>query len=117
MINQPNPKVDTYLLEGCGRCERGGTPRCSVNRWQSELKLLRQIAIDCALTEEIKWGVPCYTYEGRNVLLVSALLEYCAISFLKGALLSDPHHVLEKPGEILRRQGCFASLRCNRLFS
>ncbi len=91
--------VDSYLIDGCGRCERGGTPRCSVNKWQAELKELRQIALDSGLVETVKWSVPCYTYENKNIMLVSALLDYCAISFFKGALFNDRHHILVKPGE------------------
>lgn len=94
-----NKTVDNYLLEGCGRCSLGGTPECKVHQWISELELLRMIVLDCGLTEESKWGVPCYTYRGSNVLIVSAFKDYCSISFFKGSLLSDPKEILEKPGE------------------
>jgi uncharacterized protein YdeI (YjbR/CyaY-like superfamily) len=50
------------------------------------------------LTEELKWGVPCYTYQKKNIVIISALRNYCAFSFLKGVLLKDPHNLLEKPG-------------------
>lgn len=93
-----NPKVDTYIRDGCGRCPLGGTPGCKVNNWQRELKLLRRILLDCRLTEELKWGVPCYTHKG-NIVLLSAFKEYCALGFFKGALLSDSEGILEKPGE------------------
>jgi uncharacterized protein YdeI (YjbR/CyaY-like superfamily) len=94
-----NPKIDHYLREGCGRCPLGGTPECKVHRWTEELKRLRQLVQDCGLEEELKWGVPCYTFQAKNVLLVSAFREYCALSFFKGSLLSDSHGILKKPGE------------------
>ncbi len=94
-----NPKVDQYLLEGCGRCPFGGTPDCKVHQWTAELELLRSIILDCGLTEELKWGAPCYTFEGKNVLMISALRSYCCISFFKGSLLSDNKGLLKKPGK------------------
>mgnify|MGYP002713075829 CR=1 FL=1 len=94
-----NPKVDTYLEDGCMRCSFGGTPQCKVNNWRNELIKLRSIVLDCGLTEELKWGVPCYTYKKANVAIVSAFKEYCAISFFKGVLLQDEHKLLDKPGD------------------
>jgi uncharacterized protein YdeI (YjbR/CyaY-like superfamily) len=94
-----NPKVDLYFLEGCGRCPLGGTPECNVHKWPKEMQRLRSIAIDCGLVEEVKWGVPCYTFEKSNVAIVAAFKEYCSISFFKGALLEDPKQALVKPGE------------------
>jgi uncharacterized protein YdeI (YjbR/CyaY-like superfamily) len=94
-----NPKIDQYLSEGCGRCPLGGTPDCKVHQWTEALEMLRQIVLDCGLTEELKWGVPCYTVQGKNVLLVSAFKNHCAISFFKGALLADQKGILVKPGE------------------
>ena len=94
-----NPKIDLYLKEGCGRCQLGGTPECKVHDWQTELKLLRSIVLDCGLTEELKWKVPCYTFEGRNIVIVSAFNEHASINFFKGALLSDRNGILQKPGE------------------
>ena len=91
--------VDKYLTDGCGRCPLGGTPDCKVHQWTAELELLRRIVLDCGLTEESKWGVPCYTFQKSNVLLLGAFKEYCAISFFKGALLSNAHGFLEKPGK------------------
>ena len=93
-----NRSVDNYFVEGCGRCELGGTPECKVHRWHLELKLLRKIVLDCGLTEESKWGAPCYTFQNKNILMVSALKEYCCISFFKGSLLSDHKNLLVKPG-------------------
>ena len=94
-----NPKVDTYLIEGCGRCPLGGTPHCKVHGWQEELKELRRILLDCGLTEDLKWKVPCYTSQKRNIVILSAFKEYCALLFFKGALLKDAHGILMKPGE------------------
>lgn len=94
-----NKTVDNYLVEGCGRCPLGSTPDCKVNKWVPELELLRMIVLDCGLTEESKWGVPCYTFKNSNVLIVSAFKNHCAISFFKGSLLSDTKKILEKPGE------------------
>lgn len=94
-----NANVDAYFTEGCGRCPLGGTPQCKVHNWTEELKLLRKIILDCGLTEESKWGVPCYTFQKSNVLILAAFNYYCSISFFKGALLSDDHKILTKPGE------------------
>ncbi|MEC7752433.1 YdeI/OmpD-associated family protein [Roseivirga sp. UBA1976] len=90
--------VDQYLAEGCGRCSLGGTPDCKVHQWSQELQKLRSIALECGLTEESKWGVPCYTYHGANVAMISAFKDYCSLSFFKGALLKDKYQMLEKPG-------------------
>ncbi|MGL1892588.1 MAG: DUF1801 domain-containing protein [Spirochaetaceae bacterium] len=89
-----NTNVDTYFTEGCGRCPMGGTPQCKVHRWSKELEVLRKIILACGLTEESKWGQPCYTLGKSNVLLLSAFKEYCAISFFKGVLLKDPKSIL-----------------------
>lgn len=78
-----NPEIDAYLLEGCGRCALGGTPKCKVHNWQEELKYLRRVVLDCGLTEERKWGVPCYTHNGSNILMVAAFKDNCTLSFLK----------------------------------
>jgi len=93
-----NKTVDKYFTEGCGRCPLGGTPDCKVHNWTSALELLRRIVLDCGLTEESKWGVPCYTFQQKNVLMVSALKDHCCISFFKGSLLSDHKNLLVKPG-------------------
>ena len=91
--------VDVYLAEGCGRCPLGGTPGCKVHSWTAELKALRRIVLDCGLTEEVKWGVPCYSHKGGNVVIVSAFKEYASISFFKGSLMKDPQNLLHSPGE------------------
>jgi uncharacterized protein YdeI (YjbR/CyaY-like superfamily) len=68
-------------------------------KWQKEADKLRKIALDCDLTEELKWSKPCFTYLKKNVMVVIPLKESCALSFFKGALLKDPKHILEKIGE------------------
>ena len=68
-------------------------------KWQKETDKLRQIALGCGLTEELKWGKPCFTFLKKNVAIVIPLKESCAFSFFKGALLKDPKHVLERIGE------------------
>jgi uncharacterized protein YdeI (YjbR/CyaY-like superfamily) len=94
-----NPHVDQYLEIGCGRCSLGGTPQCKVHFWPQELNFLRLLILDCGLTEEVKWGVPCYTANGKNILILSAFKNYCSINFFKGSLLSDEYKLLSKPGE------------------
>ena len=80
-----NPKVDDYLLR--------------ITAWQEELSMLRNILLECGLTEELKWGIPCYVFESSNIILLQNFKAYCAIGFLKGALLQDTKGLLKKPGE------------------
>lgn len=75
-----NPKVDFYFDKS--------------KKWQSELEQLRKIALDCQLTEELKWGTPCYTLQGKNIVLIHDFKEYCAFLFFKGALLNDSEGIL-----------------------
>ncbi len=91
--------VEGYLQAGCGRCKLGGTPDCKVNRWAAELALLRGLLLGADLGEEIKWGSPCYTHGGRNILMLGALKDCAVVSFFRGAELDDPEGLLEKPGE------------------
>ena len=63
-------------------------------KWQDELRALRVIVLNCELTEEVKWGVPCYTYQKNNIVLLHSFKEYCAILFIKGALLADADGLL-----------------------
>src|SRR5436853_7535027 len=79
-MSKKNPKVEFYFSKA--------------RHWQKELKKLRTIVLDCGLTEELKWGVPCYTIENRNVVLIHGFKEYCAILFVKGALLKDADGIL-----------------------
>jgi uncharacterized protein YdeI (YjbR/CyaY-like superfamily) len=68
-------------------------------KWQEETDELRKIAVDCNLTESLKWGKPCFTFQKKNVAIVIPLKESCAFSFFKGALLKDPKHILERIGD------------------
>ena len=94
-----NKQVDNYLIDGCMRCKYGGTLKCKVNNWKEELVMLRHIVLECGLNEEVKWGVPCYTINSKNVLTVSAFKEYVALSFFKGVLLKDKQQLFSKHGE------------------
>ena len=67
--------------------------------WKDEMTLLRNILLECSLTETIKWGIPCYMFEEKNILAIQAFKTHCDIGFFKGALLKDPKHLLEKAGE------------------
>ena len=69
------------------------------DNWQEELTILRSILLNCGLDEEVKWGSPCYTVQGKNICILYALKEYCGLSFFKGAFLHDSHQILKKPGE------------------
>lgn len=75
-----NPKVDFYFNKA--------------NTWQEEIEQLRTIVLDCGLNEELKWGVPCYTFGKSNIVLIHVFKEYCALLFFKGALLKDPKQIL-----------------------
>jgi uncharacterized protein YdeI (YjbR/CyaY-like superfamily) len=68
-------------------------------KWREETKKLRMIMLDCGLTEELKWGKPCYTFQKSNIVIIQGFKEYCALLFCKGALLKDPKGILKKPGE------------------
>ncbi len=80
-----NPKVDHYLSH--------------LPRWQTEMAKLRKILLSTPLTEELKWGKPCYQLGTNNLVILYALRESCALGFLKGALLADPKGILVAPGE------------------
>ncbi len=82
-----NPKVDFYFNKPMPAAGKPGN-------WQKELEQLRKIVLDCGLTEELKWGVPCYMYEKSNIVLIHVFKEYCALLFFKGALLNDPNGIL-----------------------
>lgn len=91
--------VDGYFIDGCLRCPLGGTEACKVHTWAEELKELRRIILECGLTEESKWGVPCYTANGKNIFLLCAFKDFAGLNLFKGSLLSDPEGILIKPGE------------------
>jgi uncharacterized protein YdeI (YjbR/CyaY-like superfamily) len=90
--------VDSYLAEGCGRCDKFQTPDCKVHLWTAPLVELRALLKGAGFGEELKWGQPCYTFEGKNVVMLVAMREYVALSFLQGTLLADPAGLLEAPG-------------------
>ena len=94
-----NPTIAEYFSIGCGRCPLVGTPECKVNTWNEELYILRDIILENNINEERKWGVPCYTDNGKNILLLSALKDSATISFLKGSLIDDTHAILIAPGK------------------
>lgn len=94
-----NAEVDQYLIDGCGRCSLYRTPECKVHNWTEELKLLRSIVLESGLQEEFKWKQPCYTYNGGNILIVTAFKDYACIAFFKGSLLEDSYNMLVQPGE------------------
>lgn len=71
----------------------------AATRWKSEMEALRVICLDSGLMEEEKWGIPCYTFQGRNVVVINPLKEYCALGFFKGTLLQDTHGILTSPGK------------------
>jgi uncharacterized protein YdeI (YjbR/CyaY-like superfamily) len=79
-MNTKNPKVDSYLQR--------------IKTWQRESKELRAIILSCGLTEEFKWGHPCYTFQDSNIVLIHGFKEYCALLFFKGALFNDPKGIL-----------------------
>jgi uncharacterized protein YdeI (YjbR/CyaY-like superfamily) len=75
-----NPKVDFYFEKEV--------------KWREEIAQLRAIALNCGLTEELKWGCPCYTFQQHNIVLIHTFKEYCGLLFFKGALLNDTHGIL-----------------------
>jgi len=93
-----NTSVDSFLAKGCGRCDCFQTPECKVHTWKGALIALRDILRSSDLTEEMKWGFPCYTLDGKNVVMLAAFTDSCAVSFFKGILLTDPSGILERPG-------------------
>ena len=94
-----NVLVDQILEVGCGRCKWGGTPKCKVHTWEKELPALRSILLECGLNEEVKWGMPCYTENDKNILILSPFKEYCALNFFNGALIDDNANLLTAPSE------------------
>lgn len=94
-----NPKVDFYFNKA--------------TKWQDELFQLRTIALDCGLIEELKWGVPCYTFQNNNIILIHDFKEYCAYLFFKGVLLKDPNGILIQQTENVQvaRQIRFTNIR------
>jgi len=98
MQHEMNPKVDFYFSKA---------------KWQKELEQLRTIVLDCGLTEELKWGCPCYMFEKANIVLIHVFKEYCALLFFKGALLHDANGILVQQTENVQsaRQVRFTNVR------
>jgi uncharacterized protein YdeI (YjbR/CyaY-like superfamily) len=90
--------VEAYFTEGCGRCPKFRTPACKVHRLPDVLAALRALLLEAGLTETMKWGSPCYTLDGRNVVMLVAQTDACALSFFEGAALVDADGLLESPG-------------------
>jgi uncharacterized protein YdeI (YjbR/CyaY-like superfamily) len=98
-MNRTNPKVDGYLRKA--------------KKWQEESKKLRTIILHCGLTEELKWGKPCYTFQDSNIIIIQGFKEFCALLFCKGALLKDPNGILIQQTENVQaaRQIRFTNVR------
>jgi uncharacterized protein YdeI (YjbR/CyaY-like superfamily) len=98
-MNRMHPKVDQYLRRA--------------KKWQKESKKLRMLLLDCGLSEELKWGKPCYTFQNNNVVIIQGFKEYCALLFCKGALLTDANGILIQQTENVQaaRQIRFTSVR------
>src|SRR5438093_975537 len=90
-----NPKVDIFFIKA--------------KKWQKELAKLRMIILDCGLTEELKWGQPCYTFQKSNIVLIHGFKEYCALLFFKGALLKDANVFSSNKRRMCRRLARFGS--------
>ncbi|QTD41847.1 YdeI family protein [Sporosarcina sp. Te-1] len=97
-----NPKVDEYMKKE--------------NNWKEESEKLRQILLECGLTEEFKWMHPCYTLEGKNVVLIHGFKEYCALLFHKGALMQDPHRILIQQTENVQAARQIRFTRVDEIF-
>lgn len=80
-----DPKVDEFINKA--------------KMWKKEFEKLRHMVLDCELTEELKWMLPCYTFEKKNIVIIQGFKEYCALMFFKGVLLKDAKGILIKPGE------------------
>jgi uncharacterized protein YdeI (YjbR/CyaY-like superfamily) len=84
-MNHLNPQVDRYLSKA--------------KQWREETEKLRKLCLEGGLTEELKWGKPCYMFRGANVAIIQGFKESCALMFFKGALMKDSKKIMEKPGE------------------
>ena len=92
-----NPKVDAYLRRA--------------KEWREEMEKLRRISLDSGLTEELKWGKPCYTFQNSNIVIIQGFKQFCALLFTKGALLKDPNGILKTFGWQAARRIPFTNVR------
>jgi uncharacterized protein YdeI (YjbR/CyaY-like superfamily) len=101
-----NPKVEFYF-------SKASLPAGKAGKWQEELEQLRMIVLDSGLTEELKWGCPCYSFDKSNIVLIHVFKEYCALLFFKGALLKDARGILIQQTENVQsaRQIRFTNVR------
>src|SRR5215471_17357697 len=84
-MSTPNPKVDAFVHR--------------TQAWRGEIQKLRSILLDCGLDEDLKWGKPCFAFEGKNVAIIQPFKEHCSLLFFKGALFKDTHGLLRSQGE------------------
>lgn len=84
-MSTPNPRVDAFVSRA--------------KKWPGEMQKIRSILLDCGLEEDIKWGKPCFAFEGSNVAILQPFKEHCSLMFFKGALLEDKHGLLRSQGE------------------
>lgn len=98
-VGKRNPDLDSYFRE--------------LKQWKEEFVLLREIVLECGLTEDFKWNHPCYTLKNKNIVLIHGFKNYCALLFHKGALLKDPHGILIQQTENVQmaRQIRFTSVQ------
>jgi uncharacterized protein YdeI (YjbR/CyaY-like superfamily) len=87
-MSTPNPKVDEYLSRA--------------KAWRGEIQKLRSILLDCGLDEDLKWGKPCFSFQGANVAIIQPFKKHCSLMFFKGALLQDTHGLLRSQGQNTR---------------
>lgn len=84
-MSAQNPKIDAFVNRA--------------KSWQDEIRTLRSILLDCGLDEELKWGKPCFQFEGANIAIIQPFKEHCSLMFFKGALIQDTHNLLRSQGE------------------
>jgi uncharacterized protein YdeI (YjbR/CyaY-like superfamily) len=90
--------ISDYFSQGCGRCDRFGTPDCATRLWAEGLAALRAVCVAAGMEETVKWGHPCYMHAGRNIALIGALRGDFRLVFMNAALMKDPEGVLERQG-------------------
>jgi uncharacterized protein YdeI (YjbR/CyaY-like superfamily) len=84
-MSRKNPKVDAFLSR--------------TKTWRGEIQKLRSVLLDAGLEEDVKWGKPCFTFEGKNVAIIQPFKQHCSLMFFKGALLRDTHGLLRSQGQ------------------